>query len=317
MKVFAHNFNPNSNSGPNKFTRSLFEELKNKEEFSLCSQAEADVEFCLIQQSTNKKKPMLLRLDGIYFNSEQDFNQQNAPIRFAYENADAVVFQSNFNKQLTERWFGEHRNSHVIHNAYFGETVKDSIFQKAFPGKEIWSCASTWRPHKRLLENIKYYIKHGPENSVFLVAGDTTSTSTGITENETYQISQLSVPESKAVIFFGNLEYNVLRQLYDASTTFIHLAYLDHCPNVVVDAHAHGCKIVCASSGGTKEVSWSSRIVKDRPWDFSPIPLYNPPKLNLEDIIENHISNTPTIKRLAAECLNKYEKVLKEIKNER
>ena len=116
---------------------------------------------------------------------------------------------------------------------------------------------------------------------------------------------------------FGNLEYNVLRQLYDASTTFIHLAYLDHCPNVVVDAHAHGCKIVCASSGGTKEVSWSSRIVKDRPWDFSPIPLYNPPKLNLEDIIENHISNTPNIKRLAAECLNKYEKVLKEIKNER
>mgnify|MGYP003656967681 CR=1 FL=1 len=315
MKVFAHNFNPNSNSGPNKFTRSLFEALKNKKGFSLCSQAESDVEFCLIQQSTNKKKPMLLRLDGIYFNSEQDFNQKNAPIRFAYENADAVVFQSNFNKQLTERWFGEHRNSHVIHNAYFGETVKDSIFQKAFPGKEIWSCASAWRPHKRLLENIKYYIKHGPENSVFVVAGDTTSTSTGITENETYQISQLSVPESKAVIFFGNLEYSVLRQLYDASTTFIHLAYLDHCPNVVVDAHAHGCKIVCASSGGTKEVSWSSR--KDRPWDFSPIPLYNPPKLNLEDIIENHISNTPTIKRLAAECLNKYEKVLKEIKNER
>ena len=38
-------------------------------------------------------------------------------ILFSYQNADAVVFQSHFNKKLTESWFGEHKNSHVIHNA--------------------------------------------------------------------------------------------------------------------------------------------------------------------------------------------------------
>ena len=312
MKVFAHNFNPNSNSGPNKFTRSLFKELKNKEGFSLCSQDEADVEFCLIQQSLSKKKPMLLRLDGIYFNSEQDFNQQNAPIRFAYENADAVVFQSNFNKQLTERWFGEHKNSHVIHNAYFGDIIKDNIFKSTFPGKEIWSCASSWRPHKRLLENIKYYLKYGPDNSIFIVAGDTTASS--IAKNERFQISQLSVPESKSVMFFGNLEYDVLRQLYDASTTFVHLAYLDHCPNVVVDAHAHECHIVCSSTGGTKEVVTKGTLILENPWDFSPIELYKPPELNLEDIIEYNASNASCANKLAEACLSKYKKVFKEIK---
>ena len=98
MKVFTHNFNPKSNSGPNKFTRSLIRELINKKGFSITNQEEADIEFCLIQKAVQKKKPMVLRLDGIYFNSEQDYERQNAPIKAAYKNADAVIFQSEFNK---------------------------------------------------------------------------------------------------------------------------------------------------------------------------------------------------------------------------
>jgi hypothetical protein len=118
MKVFAHNFNPSSNSGPNKFTRQLFKELGEGYGVSYTSnQQDADVEFCLIQQVAHKVKPMVLRLDGIWFNSEQNYKEQNRIIEFSYRNADAVVFQSEFNKKLTETWFGEHKNSHVIHNA--------------------------------------------------------------------------------------------------------------------------------------------------------------------------------------------------------
>ena len=117
MKVFTHNFNPNSNSGPNKFTRTLFRRLVTNKDVSLSNQEEADVEFCLIQQELPKVKPMVLRLDGIWFNSEQEYNKQNAPIQYSYNNANAVVFQSYFNKKLTESWFGKHNNSHVIHNA--------------------------------------------------------------------------------------------------------------------------------------------------------------------------------------------------------
>jgi hypothetical protein len=97
MKVFTHNFNPDSNSGPNKFTRTLFNQLIKDNKVILSSQEEADVEFCLIQQQVYKVKHMVLRLDGIWFNSDQDYNRQNAPIKFSYQNADAVVFQSNFN----------------------------------------------------------------------------------------------------------------------------------------------------------------------------------------------------------------------------
>ena len=118
MRIFTHNFNPHSNSGPNKFTRTLFASLINSGRANVVNdQQMADVEFCLIQQQVHKVKPMVLRLDGIWFNSDQDYERQNAPIKFSYQNADAVVFQSEFNKRLAESWFGEHKNSCVIHNA--------------------------------------------------------------------------------------------------------------------------------------------------------------------------------------------------------
>ena len=103
MNIFTHSFNPKSNSGPNKFTRQLFENMIKNFNISIVDKQEnADVEFCLIQQSFYKTKPMLLRLDGIYFNSDQDYNNQNAPIKYSYDNADCVIFQSNFNKKLIE-----------------------------------------------------------------------------------------------------------------------------------------------------------------------------------------------------------------------
>ena len=161
MKVFTHNFNPSSNSGPNKFTRTLFANLLKQDKVVITNQEEADVEFCLIQQQLPKVKPMVLRLDGIWFNSEQEYNKQNAPIQYSYNNADAVVFQSEFNKKLTEAWFGKHKNAYVVHNAADFKQIEraNAAFWDITFGKqtEVWSCASSWRPHKRLNENIKYF----------------------------------------------------------------------------------------------------------------------------------------------------------------
>jgi glycosyltransferase involved in cell wall biosynthesis len=306
MKVFTHNFNPQSNSGPNKFTRSLFAELTNKKGFSINSQDEADVEFCLIQQAVQKKKPMVLRLDGIYFNSDQDYERQNAPIKFAYENADAVIFQSEFNKKLTEKWFGSHINSNVIHNAYFGEIIKDQTFRKQLGDREIWSCASSWRPHKRLVDNVRYYLENSPENSIFLIAGS------GYTEEDIKNIQKLIKDnfyklDTRSILMLGELDYNMLRQMYDVSSTFVHLAYLDHCPNVVVDAVAHGCHIICSSTGGTKEIVANGTIIQEEYWNFSPIEIYKTPYVDFSKSILLKNNNIENI------CLQKYENILKSV----
>ena len=127
MKLCINNFNPYSNSGPNKFTRQLINRMIEDKDVSIePNAAYADVVFALISLAQNKVKPILLRLDGIYFNSAQDYVKQNSPIRYAYSQADVVVFQSEFNKKLTESWFGEHPNPKIIRNASDEKLIKAS-----------------------------------------------------------------------------------------------------------------------------------------------------------------------------------------------
>ena len=84
------------------------------------------------------------------------------------------------------------------------------------------------------------------------------------------------------------MDQRVLYRVYNASTHFIHLAWLDHCPNVVVDARACGCKIICSSSGGTKEIAGPDAIViEEDEWNFEPINLYQPPEMNFSRKINN------------------------------
>ena len=305
MKIFTHNFNPRSNSGPNKFTRQLFRTLLKSKQITLTdSQSNADVEFCLIQQQTQKVKPMVLRLDGIYFNSDQNFNQQNEPISFSYNNADAVIFQSGFNKKLTERWFGPHKNSHVVHNAADLEMISkadsnyfDKIFKK---DTEVWSCASSWRPHKRLKDNVEYFLEYAPKEAIFAIAG-------GLHMDEAKEI----LSKDKRIYALGELDYMSLLSLYKRSKTFVHLSYLDHCPNVVVDAQAAGCHIVCSSSGGTKEIVTKGTIIKEDDWDYSPIRLYDPPVIDYSRSTEIYSHQCKDLKSNIVDCSKKYYNVLK------
>ena len=61
----------------------------------------------------------------------------------------------------------------------------------------------------------------------------------------------------------------------------MHLSYLDHCPNVVVDARAAGCRIICSSSGGTREIAGrTATTIEEEIWNFEPLALYNPPPMD-------------------------------------
>jgi glycosyltransferase involved in cell wall biosynthesis len=303
MNVFTHNYNPESDSGPNKFSRQLFKQLMSNEQIKLVNeQRVADIEFCLIQQGTHKVKPMVLRLDGIWFNTEQDYTRQNRPLRFAYQNANAIIFQSNFNKELTEHWFGQHNNAHVIHNAPDLNLINSELIDETYKkikwpwddDIEVWSCASAWRPHKRLNENILCFLEKAPKKAVLAIAGkDAKKVGIDFSNND-------------RIFFLGDLPYHILLCLYKRSTTFIHLAYLDHCPNVVVDAQASGCKVICSSSGGTKEIINHGIIIKETPWDYSPIKLYEPPKLDLENsvIINETKKDKPNIEKCAQDYYN-------------
>ena len=115
------------------------------------------------------------------------------------------------------------------------------------------------------------------------------------------------------VFYLGDLDYETLISLYKRSTTFVHLSYLDHCPNVVVDAQAAGCKVICSSTGGTKEVVRSGVIINENNWNFDPIKLYEPPKMTYENftILSNEKDSNINI------AASLYEKALREMISEK
>tara|TARA_B100000131_G_scaffold261587_1_gene257750 strand:+ start:186 stop:1097 length:912 start_codon:yes stop_codon:yes gene_type:complete len=301
MNILLDNVNFSSSSGPNSFGRKIAKSFIEKgHNIDIQSADEVDVILTFIMSSLKSKfSPMVQRLDGIYFNEAQDYNALNSPIRMTYEMSDAVIFQSNFNKQLTEKYFGVHNNSAVIRNGTSLEDIEKIMPLKhhAIDGfEEVWTCASSWRPHKRLKENIRYFLEHASEKTCLIVAGN----------NPDYNINH------PRVFYVGPCDWVTLISLYKRSSKFIHLAWLDHCPNVVVDARAAGCKIICSSAGGTKEIAGTEAIVfEEDEWDFSPVRLYQPPDIDFTRVYNNNSEEVSlNIHDVADDYLNVFKSVV-------
>ena len=298
MNIFLDNVNIMSTSGPNHFGNKLKKHLEMLGH-SFRFDKSFDIQLSFIQKNnTISNIPLVQRLDGIYFNNRFDFNLQNSPIKKTYEESSGVVFQTQFNKDLICKYFGEHSNYKIIRNGADVEYIKNirplkNSFTTSY--KKIWCCASSWRPHKRLSENIRYFLEHSSENEGLIVAG---------------QVDKLQTVKHKRIHYIGNLNINDLISVYKASDIFIHLAWLDHCPNVVVDALASGCKIVCSSSGGTREIAGANAdIIEEEQWDFSPLDLYAPPKLDFNRKVKNTFSSNMDMQFVAKQYSDFLERI--------
>jgi glycosyltransferase involved in cell wall biosynthesis len=295
LKILLDNVNVDSSSGPNSFGKKLMVAIGNLGHEISCDVLDPDVQLSFI--STSKKKAKLaLRLDGIYFNSKQDWRKLNEPIKSSFSVADIAIFQSNFNKSLTEKYFGE-KQSVVIGNGTCLESIKkirkleNNVLDRF---DEVWCCSSSWRPHKRLRDNIGYFLENAPERACMVVAG----------ENPDFAITH------PRILFAGQLPWEVCISLYKRAKYFVHLAFLDHCPNVVVDARAAGCNIIVSSSGGTKEIAGiDATIVEDVEWDYKPLELYSPPALDYSRTYKNIFDSNIDINHVASRYISTLEKL--------
>ena len=298
MNFFFDNVDFKSSSGPNNFACKLanyFSSLGH----GINDSSSPDIQLAFIT-ATTRLAPIIQRLDGIYFNSEQDWKKLNEPIRQTYEIADGVIFQSHFNQKLTTHYFGKKDNSAIIHNGTDVSVInKISPLQNTDIDKfeHVWCCASSWRPHKRLSENVRYFLEHSNEKDCLIIAGSNPDCTV----------------EHERIFYVGHLEWPQLISLYKRCQFFIHLALMDHCPNVVIDARASGCKIICTNSGGTKEIAGlDAVIVKDMEWNFLPFQLYNPPLLDFTSITTNSYDHVCNINNVGKKYLNFMRNILKQ-----
>ena len=263
MNIHLDNVSLDSSTGPNSFGRKLVKYME-KSGHTFDFTKSGDISLAFIQANREHSIPLVQRLDGIYFNTSQDYKVQNHHIKKTYKRAAGVIFESNFNKELTFKYFGPHKNYTVIHNGADVEEIEKTESAPNDRFSEMWCCASSWRPHKRLDENIRYFLEHAPEDAGLVVAGG--------------RPARVNHPR---VFYVGEISQKELYAIYKASKYFLHLAWLDHCPNVVVDARACGCQIVCSSAGGTKEIAGlDAIIIEEKEWNFEPLDLYNPPNLD-------------------------------------
>lgn len=300
MNLLLENVNLNSNSGPNHFAQKLKNYLSLRG-VTFNNFMPHDKKLTFIESTWNRTDlDMYLRLDGIYFNAGFDCNKMNANIKASYEAAKGVIFQTDFNRDLVFNWFGKHPNYTVINNGADTMAIKQFHPNQKFADSievegDIWACAASWHSFKRLKENIKYFLKFSNSKDRMVIAGNNCD----------------HLIDDPRITCVGNLNLRELYTLYSVSKYFIHLAYLDHCPNVVVDARAFGCRIVCSSSGGTKEIAGPDAIIVEEPdWDFSFIKEDHPPPLNFTNIKTNIYNSDISM----AKAAKKYHSFLKEQK---
>ena len=303
MKILLDNVNLDSSSGPNHFGKKLKARLNTMGHVCSTGVTAPDVQLSFIEtHMVSPRAPMILRLDGIYFDTDSDFVLQNKNILRSYKMASGVIFQSEYCKELIFKFFGEHQNCEVIHNGADIEYINSIPAMKnglTAEHENIWCCASSWyynndpntpRRWKRLKENVEFFQQYGGVNDCLVVAGD---------------VAERDRVSDKRVVYAGRLPVDRLFSLYKASKHFVHLASPDACPNVVVDARASGCRVICSSLGGAKEIAGpDAMVVQEGVWDYEPMQLNAQRSMDLTNINTNCYNAEMDMRKIAEQYSN-------------
>jgi len=260
-------------------------------------------------QSIRPGARIVQRLDGIYHNLAQDYESLNRPIREVFNIADGIVYQSRFDRRLVRTFWGDPNEGAKETVIYNGADLK--LFSKngdkiGFNNIYNIVASALWRPHKRLNDLINGILFLSNEDVSLIILGEV--------EDRVIH---------KKIHYMGNIPPSELPKYYRSCFLLAHLAWIDHCPNSVVEALVTGLPVICTNNGGTKELVKDSGIViqSEPEYDFKLCWLYQPPKVEpeliasaIKKILSNreiylHDRNDLSIQ----ECAKQYIKFFKEV----
>lgn len=229
-------------------------------------------------------KKYVLRIDGIYYDLDNTVGNNdilNETIFKSIDNASGIIFQSQFSKKLVEKFYGKiDKPYEIIFNGTYIPT-EDPLKKREdydIPSNKIIFVASArWRRWKRLREiteifmelNLKY------KDLFLLVLGN----------NPDYTI------KNDRIKYLGDINNQDLTNILQLSDGMFHLAWLDNCPNTVVEGIACGIPVLCSNQGGTKEliVSTDGGIISavDEKFKYEQVKLYEPPSMDMSILYQD------------------------------
>jgi glycosyltransferase involved in cell wall biosynthesis len=271
MKVYFDNVDFNSRTGPNTFAIRLAQALGYKS-VTIADSDDYDIALSFIEPSSalNKDKPYVLRLDGFWF-SPKDWSTRNVSMKSAHESAAAVVYQSEFDKKFCQTAFGKPKSEHVILNgSSIGNPIADdSLLRLRKEYDQLWCCSANWHAQKRFEENYRL-LKHVREKTGMKIGM--------IVLGKDPPINMSA--KDRDVFYTGSVGHYQCMKIYGACDWMVHMAWLDHCPNTVVEALSVGTPVIVAGSGGTPELVSATDggiVIPDTEFDFTPNDYENPP----------------------------------------
>ena len=272
MKVCINQLRSSKNIAPVIFSKRLARELE-KQKIKIVDRTQkhdillAVVHDELINESKKKGSKIVQRLDGIYHYLDQDYNSMNKSIKKTYDESNSVIFQSEFSKKMIEKYFGDHRgNKFIIHNG-----VDENYFSKKRKNnKRIFLASAKWRPVKRL-DSIVEGFKYADLNAELHILGEGAENKDG----------------DKRIKYFGEVRNGEVPFYVNNSDFFIHLSYIESCPNSVVEALVGGLPVICTSNGGTSElVKGSGEIISEGEYNLEPYYSYCIPKVENKKVAQ-------------------------------
>jgi glycosyltransferase involved in cell wall biosynthesis len=274
--IHLDNVDLNSRTGPNSFASRFVSEVTRLGHSVTSDGRNADVSLVFIERTGAPiAKKFVQRLDGIWFSPNQ-FHTMNAGIKRTYESADHVVWQSEFDMKMTSKWWSSPKQGSVIRNGapkikLFNEEIAKSLRLLKAKHEKIFVCSSNWHPQKRLKDNIRLFkhLKKFYPTSCLIVMGN----------NPSHQ-------KEEDIYLTGSLPHDACMQIFKGCDWMLHLAWLDHCPNTVIEALSCGTPVICTEDGGTTEiVSKYGLILKEKsPYQFQLTDYDSPPELDVQQI---------------------------------
>lgn len=273
----------NDSSGKHKFFQRIREDLRSYG-YRISGHGEkSDIHFYINNPNANAKVN-IKRLDGVYFDGTRLTKTRNKGILHSMHVADGIIYQSLYCKQYACKIlnFRQNKPSEIIYN---GCDPSEFAVQPVLMDKPYFLALCKWRRHKRLKESIDGFIHSGIQDHYLVVSGP-----------PDYHI------DHPLVKYVGDLNRKELARYIAGCIGTVHLAWIDWCPNSVVESIMAGKQVIHTNSGGTGEiVKGRGYQISDTIWMGEEANPKNPPELDIVEVAEayrksilNPISNFHT-----------------------